>query len=358
MVVNASPVILGIGTALPERVITNEELSARFKDEKFKSFLEVAGIRERRAISTEQSAGDLAALAADALLDSVAIDRDEIDAVIYRTQTPEYRIPATACLMQRRLGLSQRAMTFDMTQGCGSFIPEFATSSSLLGSGISRVVLAIHSDAFSQIINPLDRELAPIHGDGAVAVLYRQGSETTGAKIDWFEFGVDGKHAEHIIIPEGMSRRPLRPESLIEETFENGSTRSPSQLKMNGAAVFHFVVHTIPKFLKEACASHNTPLDEYDLVLFHQANKMMVSMLYGMLKIPKEKQFYFLEETGNMSGATLPFALSEALKAGRISAGARVLLCGFGAGLSWGAVSLTWQSSPCVLPETAILKRQ
>ena len=125
---------------------------------------------------------------------------------------------------------------------------------------------------------------------------------------------------------------------------------------LHKAAVFHFVVHTIPQFIKNACATHETSLEEYDLVLFHQANKMMVSMLYGMLKIPKEKQFYFLEKVGNMSGVTLPFMLSEALKADRIREGSRVLLCGFGAGLSWGAVSLTWQSSPCVLPETAILR--
>ena len=356
MNVNASPIILGIGTALPERVITNEELSARFKNDKFNSFLDVAGIRERRVIAPSQSAGDLAELAANALLDAVALDRNEIDAIIYRTQTPEYRIPSTACILQSRLGLSQRAMTFDMVQGCGSFIPEFATSASLLGSGIARNILAIHSDAFSQIINPMDQELVPIHGDGAVAILYKQGSVLTGSTIDWFEFGVDGKHAEHIIVPEGMSRSPLRPESLVEETFENGSIRAPSQLKMNGAAVFHFVVHTIPQFIKNACATHGTSLEEYDLVLFHQANKMMVSMLYGMLKIPKEKQFYFLEKVGNMSGVTLPFMLSEALKADRIREGSRVLLCGFGAGLSWGAVSLTWQSSPCVLPETAILR--
>ncbi len=356
MNVNASPIILGIGTALPERVITNEELSARFKNDKFNSFLDVAGIRERRVIAPSQSAGDLAACAANALLDSVALDRSEIDAIIYATLTPEHRTPPTACIMQNRLGLSQHVMAFDMVQACSAFVPELATSASLLGVVGARNILAIHSDTLSQIINPMDQELVPIHGDGAVAILYQCGAAATGSQIDWFEFGVDGKQSEHIIVPEGMSRRPLRPESLVEETFENGSIRAPSQLKMNGAAVFHFVVHTIPQFIKNACATHGTSLEEYDLVLFHQANKMMVSMLYGMLKIPKEKQFYFLEKVGNMSGVTLPFMLSEALKADRIREGSRVLLCGFGAGLSWGAVSLTWQSSQCVLPETAILR--
>ena len=115
-------------------------------------------------------------------------------------------------------------------------------------------------------------------------------------------------------------------------------------------------MHTIPGFIRDACAKHNTPLEDYDLVLFHQANKMMVNMLYGMLKIPKEKQFYFIEEVGNMSGVTLPFMLSEALKSGRVAEGSRVLICGFGAGLSWGAVSLRWQSSPCQTPPTVIMK--
>ena len=356
MTIKPSPKIIAIGTALPESVVTNADLSARFNDDKFNSFLEIAGVSERRALKPGQSAGDLAVCAANAALDAAKIDRNEVDAIIYRTQTPEFRIPATACIMQDRLGLSAKAMTFDMSQGCGSFIPELATSASLLATGVARNILAIHSDAFSQIFNPMDRELAPLHGDGATAILYQQGAENDAIAIDWFEFGVDGKQYEHIVVPEGMSRRPMRPESLIEETFENGSVRAPYQLKMNGAAVFHFVVHTIPPFIRNACAAHNTPLEDYDLVLFHQANKMMISMLYGMLKIPKEKQFYFIEGTGNMSGVTLPFMLSEALKAGRVRSGSRVLLCGFGAGLSWGAVSLRWQSTPCATPPTSVLK--
>lgn len=354
MSLNASPDIVAIGTALPERVVTNAELSARFNNDKFNSFLSVAGISERRVLKEGQSAGELALCAANAALDAAQIPRDQIDAVIYRSQTPEYRIPATACLMQAQLGLSPRAMTLDLSQGCSSFIPELATSASLLATGVARNVLAIHADAFSQLFNPMDQELAPLHGDGAVALVYREGAPGSGTTLEWTEFGVDGKQYEYIVVPEGMSRNPLRPESLVEETFENGSKRAPCQLKMIGAAVFHFVVHTIPPFIRAACEKHNTPLEDYDLVLFHQANKMMVSMLYGMLKIPKEKQFYFIEGTGNMSGVTLPFMLSEALKSGRVRSGARVLICGFGAGLSWGAVSLRWQSTSCATPETVI----
>ena len=356
MNLNATPVILGIGTALPERVVTNEELCARFDSEKFKSFLQIAGIRERRAVTEGQSAGDLAVCAANALFDSLDIDRSEIDALIYTTLSEEYRTPPTACLMQHRLGLSSRVMTIDMVQACVAFIPTFATAASLMSSGAARNVLAIHTDALSQIISPFDRGLVPIHGDGAVAILYQQGSVLDALQVDWLEFGVDGGQSEYVVVPEGMSRRPFRSESLQKEVLEDGSVRAPCNLRINGAAIFHFVVHMIPKFVARVCAEHNTPLEEYDLVIFHQANKMMLEMLYGILKIPEEKRFTFMEKVGNMSGASVPFTLAEALRAGRVRKGSRILLCGFGAGLSWGAVSFRWQSTPCAVPATAILK--
>ncbi len=352
------PILKGIGTALPAKTLTNDELLTRFAQFDLAPFLKITGIQERRVLPEGKSASDLAIQAAESLFQTGFIDRSEIDTLIYVSLTADYRTPPTSCVLQNRLGLRGDLCSFDMVQACPAFIHELATVHGLLASGTSKTVLAIHSDTLSQIIHPKDRELVPIHGDGAVALVY-QAEKTegtgTGLSIDWFSFGTNGAQADRIIVPEGMSRKPMTAESLKEKTDESGNVRSASHLKMDGAAVFHFVIHTIPGFLRTACAEHQVSLEDYDLILFHQANKMIVDMLYNMLKIPMSKRFYFLEKVGNMSGVTLPFMLAEALRAGKVKPGAKLLLCGFGAGLSWGAVSLRWQDAPCALPETAIL---
>ena len=348
------PVIEGMGTALPERIIDNDEIRARFERFDIDPFLKIAGIRQRRIIAPGQSASDLAVCAAESILSDSSIDRSKIDTLICSTLTADYRTPPTACVLQDRLGLSENICTFDLVQACPALIHEMAVIHGFFATGISQNILVIHSDTLSQLINPRDRELVPIHGDGATAILYRK-NKTDGVEFEWFEFGTNGTQAERVIVPEGMSRHPFTSDSLTEAVSETGNIRSGVNLRIDGTAVFHFVIHTIPKFLQKACERHKTSLSDYDIVLFHQANKLFLDMIYNMLRIPMPKRFYCLESVGNISGASLPFTLAEAVRKGRVFPGAKVLLCGFGAGLSWGAVSLRWQQSPCATPPTAIL---
>ncbi|MDO5554146.1 MAG: ketoacyl-ACP synthase III [Planctomycetia bacterium] len=345
--------IRGMATALPRTVLTNCELQKRFQDSQIGGFLQVTGIDERRCVASGETASDLAVQAAESLFHATGADRSQIDALLFCSLTPDYKTPPTACLLQHRLGLSQNTCTFDLVQACPAFTHSLATSTSLLTCGVAKNVLLIHADSLTQFIHPLDRELVPIHGDGAIA-LWLQG-DANGTVFDWFAFGTNGQQADRIIIPDGMGRHPVTSASLQEEKDEKGNVRTRTHLKMDGAAVFHFVIHTIPSFLRNACAEHNCTLDDYDLILFHQANKMIVDMLYNILKIPREKRFMYLEKVGNLSGASLPFVLAQACREKKLSAGSRVLMCGFGAGLSWGAVSLRWQEELPVVPDHVFL---
>lgn len=352
--------IAGMAGSLPEKIITNAELVERYRgcgrESEFESFLKIAGVRERRVLGEGQAASDLGFVAAERLLNDAAVKRDEIDALIYCSLTADYRTPATACVLQHRLGLPKTICAFDLVQTCPAFVHLTAAANGLIVSGAARKVLAILSDSLSQLVHPMDRMLAPVHGDGAVAALFER-SESVEPSFEWFAFGSDGAHAERIYVPEGMSRRPATPDSFRETVDSKGVVRTPLNLRADGAAVFHFAVHTIPPFLRNACAQNGVSLDDFDLIVFHQANKMIVETLYNTLKVPPQKRFFYLEKVGNLSGAALPFTLAEALRAGKVGPGSRVLLCGFGAGLNWGAFSLRLGkdakiavSQPVVLP--------
>lgn len=348
--------ITGMANALPERIITNEDLAERFPGTDIASFLKMAGISERRVVSSGQTASDLAVAAADRLLSDMGIDRNEIDALIFCSQTGDYITPATACILQSRLGLSNRTCTFDVIQACSCFIHLLGVVKGLIMGSVARKILLIHAEAFSKIIHPHDRGLVPIHGDGASVFLFER-CDSDPLSIDWLEYGTDGTQYERIYIPDGKGRSPFTEDSLKEYQDDAGCIRTPIHLKMDGAAVFHFAIHTVPKFLKEVCSEHNCSLNDFDLVLFHQANKIIVDMLYNMLKIPSEKRYMYLEKVGNLGGISLPFMLTEACREKKLIPGQKILLAGFGAGMSWGAAALRWQQGDCVLAPPVVLPR-
>lgn len=338
-----------MANALPVKVIDNDELISRFPVTDIAAFLKMTGISERHILAPGQAASDLACLAAENLLTETGYTREKIDTLIYCSLTADYQTPATASILQHRLNLSTKTCTFDVVQACPAFIHTLGIVKGMFSGTVSKSILLILADALSQTINPRDRGLVPIHGDGATVLLLDQ-VEQNESLVEWTEFGTDGSQWERIYIPDGKGRSPFNVDSLKEEKDEQGNYRSAVNLKMDGAAVFHFAIHTIPKFLKESCQEHNCSLDDYDLILFHQANKIIVDMLYNMMKIPMEKRFYFMDKVGNLSGVSLPFMLAEACRAGKVQPNSRILLCGFGAGMSWGAASLHWQNENPFVP--------
>jgi 3-oxoacyl-[acyl-carrier-protein] synthase III len=333
--------ILAIAHALPATSLTYEDLVARFGEKPVASIHRMSGIRNRRVVAPGQCASDLAEAAAKRLFEQRRIDPGTIDALIFASQTPDYRIPPTACRLQAVLGLPERCATFDVNQACPSFIFGLQVAHSMVVAETARRVLLLNGDALSTLIHPNDRGLASLHGDGAVATLVEPSPVDAGG-VEFFEVGCDGKSFDRLIVPAGGARLPCSPATCVDETDSSGCTRNQQQLFMDGPAVFHFALYKVTDFLKELLKRRSLTVADFDLILFHQANKTMVDMLYKSLSVPVDKQFSFLENVGNSSGASLPTLLAEAWRLGKIKPGSRTLMCSFGGGLSWGAVSMRW----------------
>jgi 3-oxoacyl-[acyl-carrier-protein] synthase-3 len=333
--------IVAIAHALPETVLSYEEVERRFGAKEVASIAKMSGIKNRRVVAEGQCASDLAYAAARRLLDHTRVDPKSIDLVAYATQTPDYHMPATAAVFHGRLGLGERCCAFDIVQACSSFMHSLAVSHGLLVSGVARRALVVNADAVTSFLHPLDRGLVSLHGDGA-AVALMEPSEPDRGGIEFVEFGTDGSKYDRLIIPAGAHRRPSSTATREEQTDDSGSIRTAENLFMDGPAVFHFCVYKVTAFLKKVLSDRGQSIDDYDLVLLHQANKTMMDIVYKAIGAPPAKRFYYLEENGNSGGASLPSALAEAWRAGVVKPGSRTLLCGFGAGLSWGAASIRW----------------
>jgi len=336
----AGSTIRAIAHAVPVHKLLHDELVARFGEKEMQSILKMTGIRERRIAAAGQCASDIAQVAIERMLDHHGIERHSIDLLIFATQTPDYRAPATASVLHGKLDLAEHCAVFDINQACGAFIHATAIAHSMIVAGTASRALVVNADTLSKLVNPNDRSLASLHGDGAVATILQAAPDGIG--FEKFRICNDGKNCERIIVPAGGFRLPSSPETAQVETDDKGITRSRDDLAMDGPAVFHFAIYRVTDFIKATLAEWNLTIDDIDLVLLHQANKTMVEMIYRSLGVPKDKQFLYLEEVGNTSGCALPIALSEAWRQGRVKPGSRTLLCGFGAGLSWGMTTIRW----------------
>jgi len=333
--------IRAIAHALPATVLTYEELARRFGEKEVASICKMSGIRDRRVVAPGQCASDLAVAAARRLFDHTKVDPSTIDALIFTSQTPDYRTPATACKLQHVLGLPERCAAFDMNQACAAFIFSMQVAHSLIAAGTASRVLLLNADAITTYVNPRDRGLATLHGDAAVATLVDPCESESGG-VEFFDFGVSGQDYAKLLVAAGGARLPSSDETKIESIDADGNHRTAEQLYMDGPAVFHFVLNKVKGFLKELLQRRALSWNEYDMVLFHQANKTMVDLLYKSLGIPPEKRFYYMEKVGNSAGATTPCLLAQAWREGVIRPGSRTLLCAFGGGLAWGAFSIKW----------------
>lgn len=334
-------IISAVAHALPVNCVTQEILEERFGTKAVKSIAKMSGIYERRVVASGQCASDLAYAAAQRLIEHFGIDRSTIDLLTFASQTPDYRIPATSSVLQGRLGLSENCCTFDISQACSSFIHSLQIAHSMIVAGTAKRALVLNGDALSTLINPMDRGLVALHGDAATAVLL-EGSDSEGGGVEFIEIGTDGTKFDRLLIPAGGARMPSSAETKVETTDQEGCIRNLEQIFMDGPAVFHFVVYKVTDFLKNVLSKLNRTIDDFDMVLLHQANKTMVDLIYRALAVPKEKRFYYLEKVGNSSGASLPSLLSHAWREGAIKPGSRTLMCAFGGGLTWGVAVVKW----------------
>jgi 3-oxoacyl-[acyl-carrier-protein] synthase III len=331
--------ITGMHYCIPTRRLTNDELVQRFGERQVKSITKMAGVVERRVVEPGQTASDLAYWAAKRLLDDRNVDPGSIDLLIFASQTGDYQLPATACVLHGRLGLSERCGAFDINLGCTSFPYSLSVAHGMIAGGVAQRALVLTADALTTVIHPMDRGLVPLHGDGAVATMVEP---TTVGGFAGFLLGTEGTGYQHLMIPASGARIPRSDETKKETTDESGIVRTQEHLAMNGPAIFHFSVYKVPDVIRQALERLQWTVADLDLLLLHQANKTMVDLIYRALDVPLEKRFYFMEHVGNTSGPSTPMVLAEAWRQGRVRPGGRVMFAAFGVGLSWGVAALEW----------------
>src|SRR5438034_7798832 len=331
--------IKAITSFLPSGILTNEELAEQFGDWHASQIFLKTGVAVRHVTARDECASDLAVSAAQKLFETGACAVNEIDFLILVTQMPDYFMPTTACLVQDRLGLRTTCGAIDINLGCSGFIYGLAVAKSLVEAAVASTVLLITSDTYTKWINPKDRSTRTLFGDGAAATLV-SGVESESDLIGPFVLGSDGRGVKDIVVPAGGFRRPVTPETSIPREDETGSWRSEENLFMNGGEVLAFTIRTVPPVIDELLRKSGLTLDDVELVIPHQANKFMLERLRAKLKVPSEKYWIDMKESGNTVSATIPIAIESARNQGRLKSGDRALVAGFGVGYSWGAAMI------------------
>jgi 3-oxoacyl-[acyl-carrier-protein] synthase III len=332
--------ILATNFTLPDEVLSYESLEERFGVDVMKKTFSGSGIRNRRIAPLDVTGSDMAYDAAGEMLDHFAIDRDTIDLLVYCTQSPDYLMPTTACILQDRLGLSKRCAAFDINLGCSQYIYGLSVAHSMIAAGVASRALVMTGDTMSRTLHPRDRSVVPLLGDGASATLL--GSVPEGQGFLGFELGTDGSGHQYLMMPASGFRLPRSEHTAREVTDGEGNTRTQEHLFMNGAAIFHFAISVVPGTVLRLLDRHGFSVDDVDLFVFHQANRFMLDYLFKKMTIPLEKTHICMEEIGNTSGSTVPIALTDAWRAGKIRPGALVLMIAFGVGFSWGGTLVRW----------------
>lgn len=334
--IRARAAIRSIASYLPAGKLTNAQLAQQYQEWGVEKISAKTGIAVRHIAAPDECASDLAVAAARRLFERGACAPDDVDFLILCTQSPDYFLPTTACLVQDRLGLRTDCGALDVNQGCSGFVYGLALAKSLVETGTVRNVLLLTAETYSKFINPRDRSVRTIFGDAAAATLV-SAVDADEEVIGPLVFGTDGRGAQHLIVPAGGARRPLTPEALEERQDGRGNWRSARDLYMNGHEVFTFTLQAVPAAVSQLLEKAELSLQDVDYFVFHQANKFMLDRLRARLGIPQEKFCICMEHCGNTVSSTIPIALEHALETRQVKPGDRLMLVGFGVGYSWAA---------------------
>jgi 3-oxoacyl-[acyl-carrier-protein] synthase-3 len=330
--------ITAISYYLPEEIRTNEDISKIFPDFTVEKIANKIGISKRHISASSEFSSDMAYHATKKLFKEHSINPDEIDFVLLCTQSPDYFLPTTACILQERLQLPTSAGALDFNLGCSGYVYGLALAKGLITASIAKNILLITSETYSKFIHHGDKGNMTIFGDAAAATLVSKYGCGGGEILD-FILGTDGKGSEKLIVKNGGLRFPKSIND--EEVDEFGNVKASSFLYMDGPAIFNFTSSAVPTLVNQVLAKHNLSLDEIDYFVFHQANKYMLNHIRKKLKIPEERFYICMEEFGNTVSSTIPIALYNLEKETNLK-GKKVMLCGFGVGFSWGATILTY----------------
>lgn len=327
--------IKGLSYYLPDKVVTNEELLQEFPDWSVDKVAAKVGVNSRHVAGENETAGDMAEKAALKLFAEYNIDPKTIDFILLCTQSSDHFLPSTACILQDRLGIPTTAGALDYNLGCSGCVYGIAMGKSFVDSGLAKKVLLLTADTYNKYLHPSDKSNRSIFGDGAAACLI----STEGiAEIGDVVLGTDGSGAKHLIVETGAARQKAA--TGVVTVDEDGHDKYDDYLYMNGSAIFNFTLDAVPALMKEILEKNDMENDDVDYFVFHQANKFMLNTIRKVCVLPKEKFYVNLSETGNTVSSTVMIGLKQCLEAGTITPKMKVMVTGFGVGLSWGGTIL------------------
>jgi 3-oxoacyl-[acyl-carrier-protein] synthase-3 len=326
--------IKGISCCVPEKIEYNTDLSIMNKDESEK-YIQATGVKQRRITSDNLCTSDLCLEAAKNLIKGLKWENEEIEILIFISQTPDYILPSTATILQHKLNLPKSCLAFDLTLGCSGYVYGLSVISSLMKASKIKKGLLLAGDTISKIVSKKDKSTYPLFGDAgsATGIELLENSSTL-----FFDLGSDGEGYQAIIVPDGGSRNKFQYRSLESKMLEDGIERNNCNLKMEGMDVFSFGITQVPKNINNLLRFFNIEKDKINYFIFHQANMMMNQMIVKKLKLPAEKVPFSLNNFGNTSSASIPLTIVSELNVDLLDQKKDILLSGFGVGLSWGSV--------------------
>jgi 3-oxoacyl-[acyl-carrier-protein] synthase-3 len=335
--------ISAISACVPKNVSSNYELRNMMPEEEVEKVINSIGIKEKRIADKDVCTSDLCFKAAEKLLEDNQTGKDEIDALIFISQTPDYRQPATAMSLQNRLGLSKSTLCFDINLACSGYVYGLSVAFAYASCEGIRKVLLLVGETMSKTISTEDKTTMPLFGDAGTATLI---SKISGMTISLFSLNSDGSESDILRIPYGGYRHPSSIEGLKEYTDDDGNTRTGEHLIMKGMEVFNFGLREVSKDIKKVIAEINKNIDYIDVFIFHQANKFMTDFFAKRLKINLEKVPYSLSRFGNTSSASIPLTIvSEMYNKNVFPNRRQVIVSGFGAGLSWATALINLENT-------------
>jgi 3-oxoacyl-[acyl-carrier-protein] synthase III len=344
--------IAGIASAVPSSFMTAAETAqaAGVSEEDAAKIAASTGVSRRHIAPQGMCTSDMAFAAAERLIASLGWERSSIDALVFISQSPDYEVPATSCCLHARLGLSKHCAAFDVNLGCSGYVYGLWLAAQFCSSGSAGRVLLLVGDTSSWTASPLDRSAVFLFGDAASATAIVRDENASPMT---FSLGTDGEGHSHIMLPGGGSRNPATPASFERKTGEDGMSRSPLEIHMNGAEVFAFTLREVPPLIRGVVEAAGWTIDAIDSFIPHQANAFMLQHLAKRMKVAPGKLLLDLEEFGNTSSASIPLAINHQLQQQLSSGSMNLLLAGFGVGWSWGAVAFS--GGPMVLPDIVYL---
>ena len=337
--------IKGIAAAVPKGTQTTDDLAQVFGPEEAEKIAQATGVRMRRVARPDQCCSDLCFAAGESLLHALAWDRGSVQAILFVSQSFDYPLPATSCILQDRLGLPKSCASFDVGLGCSGYVYGLWIAAGLIASGCERVLL-LAGDIWSRGLSPLDRSTVPLFGDAGSATAL----ERDPAAVQSFELGTDGSGYKHLMVPAGgpAARLPRSADTAVRRKGSDGNIRCNEDLFMNGPEIFTFTLREVPALISTVLGTVGWAKEEVDAFFFHQANKFMLDYLAKRMGLRKEKVPIVLEHYGNTSSASIPLAMVHCERERLSKQSLKLVLAGFGVGFSWGSVAL--ELGPIIVP--------